>query len=168
MLSKKILIPVFAVIVTGSTFLGLNTYAHAQGGNGPFSGLAQAIATSLGVDQSKVQSAITAYMQQEKGKRQQNMQQGQKARLDKLVSQGKITGAQETAILAELSTLQAQYSPSSLQGMTQAQRKQAMQDEKNAITTWANSQNPKINSAYVMPFGGRRGGWHKPTATPTP
>jgi hypothetical protein len=166
MFSKKLLIPVFAVVVVGSTLIGVST-THAQGGKSPFSGLAQAIATSLGVDQSKVQSAITAYMQQQKGNGQQNMAQIQKKRLDQLVSQGKITTVQETAILNELATLKNQNNPSSFQNMTQAQRQQAMQDQKNAITSWASSHG--INPAYVMPFGGgRRGGWHKPTGTPTP
>jgi len=160
MLSKKILVPVFAIVIAGSTLVGVSAIAHAQTGTTPFAGLAQAIASKFNLNQSDVQSAITSYMQQ-------NMQNRQKNRLDKLVSAGKITSAQETAILAELATLQSQYSPSSFQGMTQAQRQQAMQDRKNALTTWANAQG--INPAYVMPFGmGHRGRWHKPTGTPTP
>lgn len=167
MLSKNLLVPVFAVVVSGATLFGISTIVHAQAGSNPFSGLAQTLATKFGLSQSDVQSAITAYMQQQKGNRQQNMAQMQKKRLDQLVSQGKITSAQETAILDELASLKNQNNPISFQNMTQAQRQQAMQDQKNAITSWANSKG--INPAYVMPFGGgRRGGWHKPTGTPTP
>lgn len=167
MLSRKLLVPVFAVVVAGSTLFGVSTIVHAQTGTNMFSGLAQALATKFNLKETDVQSALTAYMQQQKGNWQQNMQQRQKQRLDTLVSQGKITSGQETAILNELTTLQKQYSPSSFQGMTQTQRQQAMQNEKNAITTWANSQG--INPTYVMPFGmGHRGGWHKLTGSPTP
>lgn len=167
MISKKLLIPVFAVVVTGSTLFGLKATVNAQTSGGHFSGLAQAIATKFSLNQSDVQSAITAYMQQQQVNWQQNMQQRQKQRYAQLVSQGKITSAQETAILGELTTVQSQYSPGSFQGMTQTQRQQAMQNEKSTLTSWANSHG--INPEYVMPFGiGHRGGWHKPTTTPTP
>lgn len=159
MLAKKILIPVFAVVVTGSTLLGVSSIAHAQSGSAPFSGLAQAIASKFNLNTSDVQNVISAFKQQQRANWQQNMQQREKKRLDRLVSQGKITNSQETAILSELSTLQGQFSRSSLQGMTQKQRRQAFLNEKNAIESWANSQVPSINPKYVMPFRGYRVGF---------
>jgi hypothetical protein len=47
--------------------------------------------------------------------------------------------------------------------MTQEQKQQAFQNEKNTLTQWAKSQG--INPDYVLPLGT---GWHKPTLTPTP
>lgn len=162
---KKLIIPVLVITVAGAVLFTSVGAIHAQG-TGPFNGLAQAIAGKFGLSESDVQNEITAYMQTQKANRPSPTQM-EKTRLDKLVSQGKITSAQETLILSELTTLQSQFNPSSLKGMTQAQRQAAMQSEKNEITTWANSNG--INPTYVMPFGGRmRGGWNKPTPSPSP
>jgi len=102
----------------------------------------------------------------------------EKTRLDKLVSSGKITADQETAIINELAALNTKYNLSSLTG---AQRKTQMQAMQAELKTWAASQSPSINLAYLMPFGGGFGGprggmggrgfhgqWTKPTVTPTP
>lgn len=155
MINKKIFLSVAGIVITGATLLGVSTSVHAQESNSRFTGLAQAIAVKFSLNQSDVQNVISSYMQQE-------MQQRQKNRLDKLVGKGKITNAQETLILGELATLQSQYSPSSMRGMTKTQRQQAMKDRKNAIAAWANSQNPKINPSYLILFGG---GWHKSPTT---
>jgi hypothetical protein len=126
--------------------------------------LAQAIAAKFKLNQSDVQSEITAYMQEQRGNWQQNMQQRRKNRLDQLVSQNKITSGQETLILSELTSLQNTYGPKTLAGMTQAQRQQAFQNEKNAITTWAAANG--INPTFVFPFFGGHRGWNKTTPPP--
>ncbi len=163
MISKKILVPVFSVVVSGAILLGGGfVLAHAQTPNTPFSGLAQAIASKFNLNEADVQSAISSY-------RQQQMINRQKMRLDRLVSEGKITSSQESAILQELATIKNQFNSSSLKGMTQTQRQQAFQNERNVITQWAQSQNPPINPAYVFPFGmGHKGGWNRTHLTPTP
>jgi len=166
MFNKKIWIPVLTIIVAGSVLFGTTTAVFAQTGKTPFGGLAQALATKFNLNQADVQSFLTTYMQQ-------NRQQGQKNRYDQLVSQGKITSAQETAILSELATLKGQTDPGSMKNMTQAQRQQAFQTQKDTLTAWAKAQG--IDPQYVLPFGemagnrgqgGNRGGWHKPTPTP--
>lgn len=159
MLSKKLLVPAFAIVLGGSALFGANTLVHAQSNTSPFGNLAQAIAGKFNLNQSDVQSFLTTF-------RQQNMQQMQQKHFDLLVTQGKITSAQETSILAELALVKGQNSPGSMQGMTPAQRQQAFQTEKNTLTIWANSQG--INPLYVMPFGGMHRGGHKPTSTTTP
>jgi chorismate mutase len=166
--NKKIFIPVLTVIVAGSVLLGVTTAVFAQTGKTPFGGLALALATKFNLNQADVQSFLNTYMQQ-------NRQQGQKNRYDQLVSQGKITSAQETAILNELATLKGQADPATMKNMTQAQRQQAFQTQKDTLTAWAKAQG--IDPQYVLPFGGMgtrgaggngsRGGWNKPTATPT-
>jgi len=168
-MQTKKLIPAIAVLVVGGSLLGATTLAFAQSGDTPLSGLAQSIASKFNLNQSDVQSEINSYMQQHKTNMQKTMQDRQKARLDDLVTQGKITSAQETAILNEYASLQSQYGPSALQGKTMAQRLQARKDEKLALTTWANAQG--INTEYVLPMGmgGMRGhGGRKNTTTPTP
>ena len=166
MKSKIILGPIFALVVVGSTLIGASTMVFAQKSNTPLSGLAQALATKYNLNQSDVQNFISTYMQQHRGQSQVNMQQMQKKRLDQLVSQGKISNAQEVAILNELETLQKQLSSSSFKTMTQAQRQTVMKNDKNTLTQWAKSQG--ISPAYVMPFGGHRGGWNKTAQSPTP
>jgi hypothetical protein len=86
------------------------------------------------------------------------MQTREKQRLDKLVSSGKITAGQETAILAEFVTLQAQdkTNPKNMQ---------------NDWKIWATANG--IDPTLVMPFGGMggrtdRGFGKRPTPTPTP
>ena len=170
-MQTKKLIPAIAVLVVGGSLLGATTLAFAQTGNTPLSGLAQSIASKFNLNQSDVQNQINSYMQQHKADMQKTMQDRQKARLDALVTQGKITSAQETAILNEFASLQTKYGPSAMQGKTAAEKVQARKDEKTELTAWATSQG--INTSYVLPFGmgGMRGhgGWkNNTTPTPTP
>jgi len=168
MISKKILIPVFAVVVGGGSLLGVSSLVHAQSGSTPFSGLAQSIAQKFNVNQTDVQSVIDSYMQQQKQTMTQNMQKRLQNRLDQEVQQGSITSAQETAILNELSSLQSQFGPSALKSMTQQQRQQAFQTEQSDLKSWAQSQGISLS---LIPFGfgmGHGRFMHKPTPTPTP
>jgi len=168
MLSKKILIPVFAIVVGGGSLLGVSTMVSAQSSNTPFSGLAQTIAQKFNLDQSDVQSVINSYMQQQRQTMMQNMQKRLQNKLNQEVQQGEITSSQEASITSELSTLKNQFNPGSFKSMTQQQRQQAFQTQQNDLKSWASSQG--INLSYI-PFGsgtghGRFG--HRPTPAPTP
>lgn len=157
--------------------------ANNQSHPGFFQGLIQFIEQKFGLDHSQVQSAVQQYQQQRNANitprptlTQQQMSDNEKARLDKLVSNGKITSGQETAILNELSTEQSKYN---LQSDSSQQKRTDMQAMQNDLKSWAQSNN--INPMYVMPFGGgMRGGhgmmkggrrnwggsWNKPSPTP--
>ena len=173
-----------AGILVVSSVLAVSAPAYASngwfGGGNFLSGFITFRLRSLGCHTSQVQIAITEYKATITPKPRptpnpQAMQQREKAQLDKLVSSGKITSAQETAILAELATLQSQYPFT--QGATQAQRQTNMQNMQSAWKTWAAANG--IDPTLVMPFGGMgggmgrglggrgRGNW-KPTPTPTP
>ena len=102
-------------------------------------------------------------------------QTSDKKRLDALVSQGKITQAQEDAIIAELATLRAKYPVDP--NATPEQRKTQMTNIQNDIKSWAKING--IDPTYIMPYGqgrgigvGRRGGMMRgnegkePTGTP--
>lgn len=142
-----------------------------------FQGLIQFITQKFGLDKTQVQTAVNDYKAQNKPSPRPTLtpdqiQAREKARLDKLVSAGKITGDQETAIINELNTLNGQFP---LTGLTGTQRKTQMQAMQNALKTWATSNN--INITYVTPMfggmngsrGGFRGHWGpKPSVTPTP
>jgi len=170
MIYKKIL-PAIVLVALGTSLLAV-TPAHAAtnstGAGNFFSGLVQYIAKTFGLDQTKVQTAVNTYNQQQK----QNGQQNQKTKLDKLVSAKTITQSQEDAIIAELAVLKSKYNPSNFKSMTAAQRKQQFQNEQTDINNWAKAQG--IDPKYLMPgfggggFRGMHKGWNaKPTPTPT-
>lgn len=171
MITKKIIIPIIAVAVGGATLLGTHQATVYAQTNNNHSGLAQMIAQKFGLDQNQVQLIVDQYKQQHKTNLQQKMQQWEKNRLDQLVKNGKITQAQEQAILDELAVLKNKYNPANLKNMTPAQRKQQFQAEQADITSWAKSQG--INPAYLMPrlrrawMRGVIGHWSN-TPTPTP
>lgn len=168
MLSKKILIPVFAVIVGGASLLGVSTLVHAQSSSTPFSGLAQTLSKKFGLNQSDVQSVINSYMQEQRQTMQQNMQKRLQNKLNQEMQQGQITSSQEASILTELSTLKSQFNPSSFKSMTQRQRQQAFQTQQNDLKSWAQSQG--ISLSFIPSGFGMGRGWfgHRPTTTPTP
>lgn len=166
--SKKLLIPIVAVVIGGSAIFGIQQ-ANAAG-NSPFSGLSHAIAQKFNLNQSDVQTVVNQYMQTQHANMQQNMQARLTNRLNSEVSSGKITSGQETAITTELQSLQSQFPMSSLKGMTQAQRQTQFQTRMSDLKTWAQSQNINLS---LIPFGfGPRQGWHghgsQPSPTPTP
>lgn len=107
-----------------------------------------------------MQNVFDTYRQDHYNNFLQNLKDRQKRRLDQLVSDGKITSGQEQSILDEYQHLQSEYPLSSIQGLTQEQRKQKMSDIQNEINSWAQSQN--IDPKYVLPFGPGKAFFHMP------
>lgn len=172
MISKKIWLPVITVATVGAAAILSLSVAHAQTNASPWSGLAQMIAQKFGLDQTQVQSVVDQYHNQEKQTMMQNMQQREASRLDKLVSDGKITSAQKQAIIDELAALKNKYNPQNLASLTQEQRQAQFKAEQDEITSWAKAQG--IDPTYLRPTGYMKGGrghmndWPKTTPTPTP
>ncbi len=98
---------------------------------------------------------------------QQNNQNRLKSRLDTLVSQGKITSAQEQSILDEIASLQTKYNLGNQNGQTKQQIMQNFQNYQNELKSWLQSQNIDPTLIMAGPGMGRRGGWRK-NITPTP
>ena len=171
-----------AVLSSFAPIANAQTPGGQSQGAGFFQGLMQFFEKEFGLNKSQVQSAVQQYKTQRNATitprptlSQQQMSTMEKSRLDKLVSSGKITSDQETAILSELSTEQSKYA-SSLQGETPQQRRTTMQSMQSDLKSWAQANN--INPMYVMTFGGMRGGrgmigrggyghWGGPTGTQT-
>ena len=169
MISKNKVLTAILVTVIGTFSLGV-TQVHAQANTNPFSGLIQFISQKFGLDQGKVQTAVTDYKNTQKQQFKQTQQQNEKNRLDTLVKQGKITSNQEQAIITELTVLNTKYNPANFNNLTAAQRKQQRTDEQTEVNAWAKSQN--IDPKYILPgfgrgFRGMHMGW-KLTPTPTP
>ena len=185
MKSKKILVPLLSFFVILSGILFVVPSAHAQttnsNGNGNFfSGLVNFIAQKFGLDKTQVQTAITDYKTQHKASitpkptlTQDQITTIEKTRYDKLVTSGKITAAQETAILSELTLLRSKYTFNKNQ--TPDVRKVQMQAMQEDIKTFATAQgiDPSLlrfGGSGIMRergFRGKGGPWNI-TITPTP
>lgn len=182
---KQKLVTMFAILFIFLSGMPAVLPAYAASGNTKgnfFSGLIQFIAQKFGLDQNTVKAAVTQYQNQVRAsitprptQTPEQMAAREKARLDKLVSAGTITSAQETAIIAELATLRSKYNPANFKNLTADQRKQQFQNEQSDIKAWAQSNG--IDPKYVTPGfgmagqGGFRGsgfGRGKPSPTPTP
>lgn len=188
MLQKKIIIPLATLVLVGGTlFVTPSAYAQTQTQTVEkdtfFSGLVQFISDKLGVDKAKVQSAVDEYAQQHKGEmkfhhvmNQDEMKKKNEQRLDALVSAGKITADQKTAILKKLDEVHAKYNPESMKDKSPEEMKSQMDAMQAELKAWAKDQG--IDESYVMSFGGRGGkmmrghGMGRPqqaqSATPTP
>jgi phosphoribosylformylglycinamidine (FGAM) synthase-like enzyme len=169
MISKKLIFPALIVIAAGGIVAIRPMITSAQTAN-PLSGLVQMIAQKFNLDQTQVQTVVDQYRTQQKQTVQQSMEQRQKQRLDQLVTQGKITSAQEQAIITELAALKTKYNPANFKSLSAADRKTQMQNEQNELKAWAQANG--VDPTLIMPgFGmGFRGGWggHKNRPSPTP
>jgi hypothetical protein len=180
---------VLITILTTALFVAPSALAQttSTANNKPnfFQGLITYIEQKFGLNKDQVTAAVNDYKNQVKATitprptmTPDQIQAQEKTRLDKLVTAGKITLTQETAILNELATLRTKYN---LSGLTGTQRKTQMQAMQTELKTWATSNN--INLALIPMFGGMGGPrgimggkdgfrgeqWGpKPTTTPTP
>lgn len=162
MIKKTIMIPVIAVAASGIILLGATQLVHAQTSNTPFSGLAQAIAQKFNLNQTDVQNVINQQMQT-------NMQTRVQNRLDQLVKDGKITSAQEQAIISEMAKIKSEYDTAAFKTMTADQRKQSLQKMRDEINAWAKSQGIDIKYVTMPRFSMWHRGWmNQPTVTQTP
>lgn len=179
MYGKKTLTTAVLVLAIGSSTLFTVLPAYAADGStptkmGPIEDIAQFFEKKFNLNHEQVQSALSEYKTQHKADRDKNIGGMEKKRLDMLVSQGKITSAQETAILKELAELKAKYQINDPDNQTPDQRKTAMTNFQNDLKAWSDAQ--KIDLQYIEPFGGKMmkmghgyGMWKKSsTITPHP
>jgi hypothetical protein len=174
-------------LLTTALFVAPSAFAdNSTNNNKPnfFQGLITFIEQRFGLNKDQVTAAVNDYKNQVKATitprptlTPDQIQTKEKDRLDKLVAAGKITVAQETAIINEFAALRTKYN---LSGLTGDQRKTQMQAMQVELKTWATTNG--INIGYLMPmFGGigrgreigEGGEFHgifgpKLTVTPTP
>lgn len=173
---KSILSSIAALVLVLTPFVAtVPAYAAGPTTTQPnfFAGLVSFLAQKLGLDNTKVQSAVADYTNQQKSIRQTNRQNQEKAHLDALVKNGTITGSQEQQILLELSKLHSEYNPANFKNLTAPERKQKFQQEQAEVQSWSASTG--IAAKYLRPGFGMR--WHMfnrwnntaaPTAPATP
>ncbi len=167
MKSNKFLSPLVAILVASGILFGVSIVVANAQSTDSLPSLAQSIATKFDLNESDVQTLINTYSEQQQEKRLQSMELRQKNRLDKLVSQGKISSSQESNIINELHALRSKYSLFSLQNMTAQQRKQSLKNERTALKSWASSKG--IDFRYILPAPvGIHFELGKQSVTPTP
>ena len=150
MISKKILIPVFifaAISVAGIFKVSLIKATN----DNPKSGLVQYLSEKLGIDQSKVQTVFDDYRSQEQSTRQKENIEKYTSYLDGLVSEGKITELQKTAILAKHSELQETHEATDLSDKSREEHKALMEKEKTDLETWAKEQGIDVSYFHLNP-----------------
>jgi putative protein kinase ArgK-like GTPase of G3E family len=150
MLRKKVLLPVAALVIAGTAFLGVSQVS-AQYGEG-HSDLIAAIAQKFNVPQDQVQQVFNDH----RTKRQAEMQAKMDERLTQLVKDGKLTESQKQAIIAKRAEEKNNFNPESLKDLTPQQRKEKMDQHRQEMENWAKSQG--IDLSLVMPLKMGRGG----------
>ena len=150
LLQKKVILPMVAVAAVAAAGLGASQVSAATSTTGTHQTLAQVIASDFHLDQSKVQSVISHY----RAGNQANAQARYQQMLTNAILSGKITQAQETAILAEHNTLLAQQSAATVQIGTA--RRTAMQQVRTNAKNWAAQNN--VPAYYLLGARPLRGG----------
>lgn len=156
MMSKKVILP--TVLTVSALTFGI--MAHSVKANGPsqqpWDGLAARIATKFGLNQSEVETVVTEYQNQFREERQQEVQTKRKEQLDALVSSGKLTAAQEEAIIAKEAELRLQYNPEGMAGMTWEERAKLRDKKRAELESWAKDQGIDLSIIYPA-MGGMMG-----------
>ena len=146
-MNKKYLVPIVLIGATG--IVGASILGASQvNAQTPLSGLATALAQKFNLNTNDVQSFLESY-------RQSHLQDALKARLDKMVTNGKITTSQESAIITEIDALRQKYF-ANIANMSDTDKKTAFQNAKVEFNNWANQNNIKLNLP-IGPWGTRFG-----------
>jgi hypothetical protein len=150
MLRKTVLLPIAALVIGGTAFLGVS-HVSAQNTDGHLD-LIAAIAQKFNVPQDQVQQVFNDH----RAKRQSEMQAKMDERLTQLVKDGKLTEDQKQAIIAKLAEEKNNFNPDSFKDLTPAQRREKMEQHRQEMENWAKSQG--IDLSVIMPMKMGRGG----------
>ncbi|HOZ81226.1 MAG TPA: hypothetical protein PK370_03340 [Candidatus Woesebacteria bacterium] len=152
MISKKVLIPALVISIVAAGAIFKVSYVEAVSSS-PKTGLIQYLAQKLGIDQTKVQTAVDEYHTQQQTNRQKENTENYTVYLDGLVKQGKITDSQKTALLAKHTELQSTRQTTDWSTKTPSERQALIDQEKAKLEEWAKQQG--IDVSYLrFGFGG--------------
>lgn len=162
---KKIILPILvATLILGSGLVATK-YAFAEDdAQNPISSLVQKIADRFGLNIDEVQEVFD----QDRQERQEEMQARFEERLSSDVSDGQITEGQKQLILEKREELEQvrQLNMESMNGLTEEERRSAMESEREELEAWANENS--IELKYLMGGFGMRGGGHGGPGGPMP
>jgi len=152
MMNRRVLYTVFALaLFGGSTAVASRVFAQSETAlENPKSVLVQKIAEKFGLKSTDVQAVFDEEWQVRRNAIEKRFED----KLSALVSDGKITDAQKNAILSKRAELEAKRKSQidSIKGMTETERKEHMNSERNELEQWASQNN--IDMKYMfMGFG---------------
>lgn len=142
-------------LMIGSGVFGVNHVAAQT--NAPKTSFIRELAHKLGIDQSRVQSAVDEITKERKSSMEKRFDQI----LDQALKDGKITEAQKQLILQKRQELQ--NLKSDFKNITSEQRREAMKNQRQALEDWAKQNN--IDLKFVLGahghLGAFKGRWGK-------
>lgn len=152
-MNKTFIAAAATIIAVGGGMFATQT-AFAQSADtvtntAPMASLVQRISTKFGLKSEDVQAVFDQEMQERHAQHQAN----ETARLDKLVTDGKLTDAQKQLILTKREEMKTQMKANmeSLKNKTPEERKVAMEAHHKSLEEWATQNN--IDVQYIMPHG---------------
>jgi hypothetical protein len=153
MISKKILVPVMTLVVGSSIVLGA-TYVSAQDETKPTDSLVTKIAQKFGLKPEEVQSVFDEHHTEMKAQMKLKFED----RLTQMVSEGKLTEAQKSAIIAKLDELKTEREnyKERFKAMSPEERKAELKNKRTELEAWAKEQGIDLSI-----FGGIFFGHHK-------
>ncbi len=149
--SKAVALALMGLMGSGAIFFAANRVYAQDTETHP--DIVSAFAQRFGLPKDQVQSFFDEFRSQRKLHIMQNMQARFEDRLSRLVTEGKITSDQKSAILNEVSSLKVKYNLDSLNTMSLTDRKKTLQSFSSDLKSWAKSQG--INISLL-----RLGMWH--------
>jgi hypothetical protein len=149
-LKNKFVLPALGILAIGAALAG-GTFVHAQtitAGTSQYPSIIQRLVDRFGLKTAEVQ----AVFDQANTDRQAEMKAKEQAHLDRLVTDGKITPAQEQLIVAKRAEMEANWptEPVKDSSLTPVQMKAKMEAQKTELETWAKTNG--IDVKYL--FGG--------------
>lgn len=150
MLKNKI-ISLAAIAILGIATIGTTTVFAQNTANNKHISFVTELAQKLGIDQAKVQKAVSEVRADQKSQQQARY----KAMLDQAVKNGKLTATQEQAILDERTQLKTLLTSDKkkFQAMSVQQRRDAHKAIWQNVRSWAEKNG--ISLKYLKKLGGR-------------
>lgn len=150
-IAKKSFLAAAAVGTIGIGSLTATLAANAQSSDSE--NLVDKIASTFNINKDEVQKVF----EENRSERKAEFEQKQQERLDQAVADGKITAEQKDLIVAKFEELKS--FKESLKDKTKDERKQAFQENRDSLKSWAEDNNIPLN--YLKPHKGpHHGGFH--------
>lgn len=156
-IQHKYLLPAIMLTVIGGSMI-MAPIASARGNEGGMkdAAFAKDLASRLGLSESKVQGALDEIWKTKRQQHEKNMSE----KLDKLVTDGKITQAQKVALVKKQSEMKAQHeSIMADTALTPEQKREKMRALHDSFQSWLSEQGLSDKIGFMGgKFGHVRGG----------
>jgi hypothetical protein len=155
-IKKPLLIAGTAATIGLTSVAGIGVASAASNGSSGNNGLADKIASTFGLDKSKVQAVFDADRKEHQAERQVKIEKA----LTQAVKDGKLTETQKSAILAKIKEMKADMESNhdTMKDKTPAERKSAMEEKRTELEAWAKKNNiPTSYLHYLMGGHGHHG-----------